>query len=58
LPNLDQINLVAFHQAMVGVANYFDAADTGVSEHLSTKREMGSYYAAEFGSDWADFGPS
>lgn len=55
LPDVDQINLVAFHEAMVGVANYLDAADTGVSEFLSTKREMDSYYAAEFGPGWSDF---
>jgi len=58
LPDVDQINLVAFHQAMVGVANYLDAADTNVGEYLSTKREMDSYYAAEFGSDWSNFGLS
>ena len=39
---------------MIGVANYLDAADTGVGEYLSTKREMDSYYAAEFGPDWSD----
>jgi hypothetical protein len=54
-PDVDQINLVAFHEAMAGVANYLDAADTTVSEHLSTKREMDSYYAAEFGPDWSNF---
>lgn len=48
MPDVEQINLVAFHEAMAGVANYLDAADTGVGEHLSTKREMDSYYAAEF----------
>ncbi len=55
LPEVDQINLAAFHDAMLGVANYLDAANTGVSEYLSTKREMDSYYAAEFGSDWSGF---
>lgn len=55
LADVDQINLVAFHEAMVGVANFLDAADAGVGEYLSTKREMDSYYAAEFGSDWAGF---
>lgn len=55
LPDVDQINLVAFHEAMVGVASYLDAADSGVSEYLSTKHEMDSYYAAEFGPDWSDF---
>jgi hypothetical protein len=55
LPDVDQINLVAFHEAMVGVADYLDAADTGVGEYLSTKQEMDSYYAAEFGPDWSDF---
>ena len=55
LPDVDQINLVAFQEAMVGVASYLDAADSGVSEYLSTKNEMDSYYAAEFGPDWSDF---
>lgn len=52
---VDQINLVAFHEALLGVANYLDAADTGVGEYLSIKREMDSYYAAEFGSDWTTY---
>jgi hypothetical protein len=55
LRDVEQINHVAFQEAMVGVANYLDAADSGVSEYLSTKREMDSYYAAEFGHDWFDF---
>lgn len=52
LPDVDQINLVAFQEGMVGVANYLEAVDFGVGENLSTKRELDSYYAAEFGSDW------
>lgn len=55
MPDVEQINLVAFHEAMVGVAHYLDAADAGVGEYLSTKREMDSYYAAEFGPAWPDF---
>ena len=55
LSEVEHINLVAFQEAMVGVANYLEAADTGVIEYLSTKREMDSYYAAEFGQDWCDF---
>jgi hypothetical protein len=55
LVGVDRINLVAFHEAIVAVANFLDAADTGVGEHLSAKREMESYYAAEFGPDWTDF---
>lgn len=54
LPGVDRINLVAFHEAMLGVANYLDATDTGVSETLSTKQEIDAYYAAEF-NDWSDF---
>lgn len=55
LPDVDQINLNAFHGAMAGVANFLDAADTMVGEYMSTKREIESYYAVEFGSDWTDF---
>jgi hypothetical protein len=56
LPDVDRINLVAFHEALVGVANYLDAVDTGTGEYLSTKREIDAYYAAEFGPAWSDFG--
>lgn len=53
LASVDQMNLVAFHEAMVGIANYLDGADAGTGEYLATKREMDSYYAAEFGNDWS-----
>ena len=56
LLNVDRINLVTFNEAMLGVANYLDAVDTGVGEYLSIKREMDAYYAAEFGVQWSDFG--
>ncbi len=29
LASVDQINLVAFHEAMLGVANYLDGTDWG-----------------------------
>ncbi|MBF6060467.1 hypothetical protein IU500_06700 [Nocardia terpenica] len=48
LPATDRINLTAFHNAMVGVANYLDAADTGYGELLDTKLEMDAYNASEF----------
>ncbi|MBF6370337.1 hypothetical protein IU469_32225 [Nocardia puris] len=54
LSGIDRINLVAFHQAMLGVANYLDATDIGVSEALSTQREMDAYYAEEF-DNWDSF---
>jgi hypothetical protein len=56
LADVDRINLLALHEAMVGVANYLDAADTGTNEYLSSKREIDTYYAAEFGPAWSDFG--
>lgn len=37
LASVDQINLVAFHEAMVGIANYLDGADAGAGEYLATK---------------------
>jgi hypothetical protein len=55
LNEIDKINLVAFHEAMMGVANYLDAADTSVGVSLDTKREIESYYAAEFGDAWTGF---
>jgi len=39
---------------MVGVANYLDGADAEVGDYLTTKREINSYYAAQFGNDWCD----
>lgn len=55
LPHTDQINLTAFHEAMIGVANYLDAVEAGLTEDLATKREIDAYYAAEFGNDWSGF---
>jgi hypothetical protein len=52
LADVDKINLVASHEALIGVANYLDAAETGVGEYLSIKREMHSYYSAEFEPEW------
>jgi len=40
---------------MLGVANYLDGTEAGVGEYLTTKREIDSYYAAQFGNDWSDF---
>ncbi|HUZ55901.1 MAG TPA: hypothetical protein VMU94_25660 [Streptosporangiaceae bacterium] len=54
LPGIDKINLIKFHEAIIAVANYLDAVDTGAGEYLSTKREIDSYYAAEFGPGWSD----
>ncbi len=53
LPDVDRINLVSFHAAMLGIANYLDAIDTGVGEYLSTRQEMVAYYAAEFDEGWS-----
>ncbi len=51
LPSVDRINLLAFHEAMLGVAQYLDATDTAVDETISMKREIDEYYAEAFG-DW------
>ncbi|MER7604700.1 hypothetical protein [Nocardioides sp. NPDC127503] len=54
LPDLDRVNLSAFHEAMCGVANYLEGVEDLVEHHLEVKREMDGYYAAEFGVDWSD----
>ncbi len=36
---------------MLAVANYLDAIDTQVGEHLSTKREIDAYYAADLATE-------
>ena len=55
LPDVDQVNLVTFHEAMSAVANYLEAVAAAVDHDLDIKREMDEYYSAEFGSNWADF---
>lgn len=54
LPDVDRINLLEFHEAMLGVAQYLDAADTAVSETISMKHEIDDYYAAEF-DNWESY---
>lgn len=51
LPDLDRINLLTFHEAMLGVAQYLDATDTAVGETLTMKREIDEYYFEAF-EDW------
>jgi hypothetical protein len=55
LPDVDQINLLKFQEAMVAVAAYFDGVSSRVDYTLDSKREMDAYYAAEFGQTWSDF---
>ncbi|KAF0835714.1 hypothetical protein [Nocardia caishijiensis] len=54
LPDLDRINLLAFHEAMLGVAQYLDATDTAAGETISMKREIDEYYAEAF-DDWDSY---
>ena len=55
LPDVDQVNLPKFQEAMVAVAAYIDGITSQVDYTLDSKREMDAYYAAEFGQSWSDF---
>jgi hypothetical protein len=50
------LDLMAFHDAMVAVANFLDGVDIMLYEYAATKAEIASYYQDEFGPSWSDFG--
>lgn len=55
LESLKTLDLAAFHEAMLAVANFLDGADVMLYEHAGMKAEIMSYYADEFGPSWSEF---